>query len=624
VTLQGSTPGTADVGNFNITGTGIAGVLKAASLDTASAGTLGIGNTNATTINIGTNAAAHSINIGTGAAAQTIIIGSTTTTSSLNLKTGSGGFSLNTSGTNTVTSDSAGRIVFAPVSNNATSIFKIQDAGGSSLFNVASGTNLISLGAPVQSSYYIQTSSYLNLTAGAIGTYSTPVGASVPTKINIVTYDPGGFGQVVAMGVPSSAASSARVIAIYDARTVAHQPSIALLSPDENQIFGFSWDGSNSIAAIKTTSTSLALQADSKNVAIASYDSANSISDLLLGASWNQTGRLTLANSTNANTVSLRSGVSSLSYVINLPTGMGGVGQCLAVSSVAGSTQSLGYASCGGGGSSGVSLQSTTPGTADVGNFNITGTGIAAILQAGTSVRTSLLDTISAGALNLGTTNATSIVLAQNTSVSAGKTLTVGDATNYVKFSSNFSTSGRLYGGTGRPTRQIKLIPEFVGSVFRADGTNNIGYMTSDFISGLSSTYGYKHNYYAWATDQTGTPQDYDINVLYQLPSDFDDSSTSSGFVSGSLKLWVQADSTTSTSVAYEIKDVDGTSCSSGTITFTDANWKQATLTTPSSGGGCTYAANDLLTITFKPSAISPQTNYVRIGEFQYDYNSKF
>jgi hypothetical protein len=195
--------------------------------------------------------------------------------------------------------------------------------------------------------------------------------------------------------------------------------------------------------------------------------------------------------------------------------------------------------------------------------------------------------------------------------------LTVGDATNYVKLNSNFSTTGRIYGGSGRPTKQIKLVPEFAGAVFSADGGgDNVGYMTSDHVTG--------HNYYAWATDQ-GTAQDYDIIIMYQLPSDFDDSSSgANGFVSNSFKLWAQADSTTSTSVAYEIKDVDGTSCSSGTISFANTSWNQATLTTPSTSGGCTYAANDLITIIFKPSAIQPQTNFVRIGEFQFDYKAKF
>ncbi|HEY7348107.1 MAG TPA: hypothetical protein VH599_07275 [Ktedonobacterales bacterium] len=53
VQLQGSTPGSAQTGNFNISGTGIAGTLQASTVDTASSGALNIGNTNATSISLG-------------------------------------------------------------------------------------------------------------------------------------------------------------------------------------------------------------------------------------------------------------------------------------------------------------------------------------------------------------------------------------------------------------------------------------------------------------------------------------------------------------------------------------------------------------------------------------------
>jgi len=53
VQLQGSTPGVAQTGNFNISGTGILGTLQASIIDRASSGTLTIGNTNATAISLG-------------------------------------------------------------------------------------------------------------------------------------------------------------------------------------------------------------------------------------------------------------------------------------------------------------------------------------------------------------------------------------------------------------------------------------------------------------------------------------------------------------------------------------------------------------------------------------------
>ena len=75
-----------------------------------------------------------------------------------------------------------------------------------------------------------------------------------------------------------------------------------------------------------------------------------------------------------------------------------------------------------------IQLQTGTPGSVQTGNFNINGTGIAGVLQGTTSVQTPLLDTASAGALDIGTTNATAINLNQNVTVATGKTLTVQGA----------------------------------------------------------------------------------------------------------------------------------------------------------------------------------------------------
>jgi parallel beta-helix repeat protein len=58
-------------------------------------------------------------------------------------------------------------------------------------------------------------------------------------------------------------------------------------------------------------------------------------------------------------------------------------------------------------------------------NFNISGTGVASTLQASTSVLTPLLDTATAVALNIGTTNTTAINLNENVVVAADKTLTI-------------------------------------------------------------------------------------------------------------------------------------------------------------------------------------------------------
>jgi trimeric autotransporter adhesin len=75
---------------------------------------------------------------------------------------------------------------------------------------------------------------------------------------------------------------------------------------------------------------------------------------ILLGQSNSLNGQLTFANSTNANTVSITSGVTSTSYSLTLPAALGSSGQCLADTT---GTGVLGWVSCGG--SSGISGSGT-------------------------------------------------------------------------------------------------------------------------------------------------------------------------------------------------------------------------------------------------------------------------
>jgi hypothetical protein len=65
----------------------------------------------------------------------------------------------------------------------------------------------------------------LRLSGTDMDTYTTPASTAVDTKIAIPHFDPGSFNQIVAMGVPSTAQSTSRVISLFDARTVAHQPT---------------------------------------------------------------------------------------------------------------------------------------------------------------------------------------------------------------------------------------------------------------------------------------------------------------------------------------------------------------------------------------------------------------
>jgi hypothetical protein len=181
-----------------------------------------------------------------------------------------------------------------------------------------------------------------------------------------------------------------------------------------------------------------------------------------------------------------------------------------------------------------------------------------------------------------------------------------------------FGSCGTGGGGATSYVKKVSMVPEYTGAVFSPSGSNNTGYMSTGLATGLSSGQGYKHNYYAWTTDQA-TAQSYDIIMQYQLPSDF------SSFVSSSWKIWTYAHSLSSTSITWNIKSANETVCygsSQSALPGAANTWTQITLANP--GNGCTFAAGDVITISVTPSSVTPSTNQVRVGEFEYQYNSAY
>jgi hypothetical protein len=183
------------------------------------------------------------------------------------------------------------------------------------------------------------------------------------------------------------------------------------------------------------------------------------------------------------------------------------------------------------------------------------------------------------------------------------------------------TTAGFQAYGAARHTKRITLTPEYSGAVFHSPGSSDVGYMTSDFVTGLTGTEGYKHNYYQWSTDQTSA-QAYDIVVRYQLPSDFDGFASSTPF-----NLWNFAKDTSYNNVKYDIYDASGNDCygSMQTASSTTNTWILATLGNPTSGS-CSFNANDVVTIIIEPSADATATtnDVMQVGEFQFDYKAKF
>lgn len=635
VSLQGATPGTADVGNFNINGTGIANILQATSFDRASAGILSIGATNATTVNIATNNIAHTINIGTGTGTQTVKIGSADVGSSLALQTGSGGFSLNTSGANTFTSDNIGRVVFRPTSNTA-GTFKIQNADGSvTIFNVdtTAGAEGVYLTRLLQTSAAIQTGSFLNMTVGSTTSYLTPGGANVPTKINVVAYNPGDYGQVLAMGIPSTSLATSRVVSLFDARTSAHQPTISVFNPAEDNVFGLSWDGSNTTGLVKNTAANIGINVSGSTVAtfnattglnLNTGNAASMILNINGGATaqgfYSGTFDTATANSAvligeNSSRVSLGQFSGSNKLVVSAETGYVRADSGNGFWQVDSSGMAVGR------------NNATNSATA----FTVLQASGNAILTADSSAGQVLFGKASAltGKLVIAnSTNANTITITSG-ATSASYTITLptsaGAASQCLMNSATpgvltWGTCGSGGGSGSGGTQTITLIPEFVGATFStSDGSgassgNNTGYMTSDYAK-VSSAEGYKHNYYQWYTDQA-TAQDYHIITQYQLPSNF------TSFAAGSWTAWSYRTSTAG-SIGYTIYDAQGNSCSSGTLSFSGSasTWYQSAMNNPSTTAPCTFAANDIITIDFKLIAQSPSTNYTRLGEVRFSYN---
>jgi hypothetical protein len=116
-------------------------------------------------------------------------------------------------------------------------------------------------------------------------------------------------------------------------------------------------------------------------------------------------GALATGNGTYSSTLTLAQPASSTqSFVINDQGAAGTYAVLTGGSTLSGAT-------------AGVVLQSTSPGTQQTGNFNVSGVGLVGSLQVATSGN---LDTSAAGTLNIGTTNATGILLGQNATFANG------------------------------------------------------------------------------------------------------------------------------------------------------------------------------------------------------------
>lgn len=206
------------------------------------------------------------VSVNVGYAGASLLVGNAAgntgvTTFQLNALTNQTGnlFSALSSGSVVVTGISPTGAALFQNSVNSTGALMVKNAAGSNLLTIDSLNSRLglNLGGSNLPSVTFDMVGALRLAGGVSDTTSflTPGAASTPTKINIPLYDPGYSGQVLAFGVPSTAGVTSRALTLFDARTVAHQPTLAVLNPAESDGVGFSWDGSNTVAGIKTIGT---------------------------------------------------------------------------------------------------------------------------------------------------------------------------------------------------------------------------------------------------------------------------------------------------------------------------------------------------------------------------------
>jgi hypothetical protein len=145
---------------------------------------------------------------------------------------------------------------------DSTSAFQIQNSsGGAPLLKADTVNATIGIGvSPTSTGGALQVGGAVTISQFNPTTFTTPNGAGVNTQINIPVSSQGAFSQLLAFGIDSGSADNSRVLSVFDARTVAHQPSLGVFSVNESNIVGFSWEGGSSIAYLKTTGGDLGLR----------------------------------------------------------------------------------------------------------------------------------------------------------------------------------------------------------------------------------------------------------------------------------------------------------------------------------------------------------------------------
>lgn len=560
-------------------------------IDATASGNLAIGTVNADTITIGSvdSEAQQTINIGTGWSSSNINIGNNLGTGLVTLQGGTQGVRIETNGGFAVYAKATGINAFTVGTDGSTNI----DVGTIGHFNIrSSNTNQNYFSVTNNGNIVVHHSAILDVSSKAIfqqgitlqntmgeQTYVTPNGYNMKTLINIPNYAVGAYSSIIAFGLPDTAHATARGLLVADARTGAHQATIGVLSPDENNILGFSWNGSNTTASVSTTGNTISLQGGNADLITAT----NSNGQARVGIGNNATGGYALDVTGDTNT--------SNQYRINGSTAL--------------TSSSLNFGS---------SATDTTIATAaDSIAINVAGATRASFNNTNIQIGDG---TASSGDLTL---------LSLDQATAAPGSAALGSMYYDV-------TKGKVqcYEADGwgacsdAPDTFISLAPEYAGSV--EHGTD-IGEMTTGFCSdslnlndGSSSqpticSTNETYNYYKWTSAEI-TAQSHSVFVTYQLPANF------KNFVSDSTSLMGRTDSANST-VGYQIyrNNSGGLSpCSSSqtVATGSSATWQKHTATSAADPANCSFAAGDSIVFRIDMSTSGNKNAYISNLNFAF------
>jgi hypothetical protein len=229
IKLQTGSPGTAQTGNLNITGTGIAGALQSSTFDTPSSGALSIGTSNASSISISKSGVTTSINGGvsisggavtlTGNAASSFKTADTTASAAITIQTGN-----SSSGT-------AGTIgIDTGTSSTGTSAINIGTTNAGAVSIGRSGKTTTVNGALTSTQLFSANAGITIGTSAGSGTVFTNNGATVNSTLALTDFSSGG-----SIGLATDTVDKYTAISIAQSST---GKTLSIPTPTANTTYG--------------------------------------------------------------------------------------------------------------------------------------------------------------------------------------------------------------------------------------------------------------------------------------------------------------------------------------------------------------------------------------------------